>query len=410
MIPSWPERIRLASGSVRPYWLNFCLWLGIRKHIQINCHINVLGFFIRVSRPTSLHIDLAALQKNRQLASHYALDSRVICCVKANAYGHGMIEVARVLADQSDALAVASLEEARTLRNHQINIPILLLEGFFDSAELPDLFEQGLWSVVHNESQLIALEQFCADSYKDQRLDIWIKIDTGMHRLGFEPTKVADTYRRLKALSQVGAIRLMTHFACADELENPFTQQQLDCFNESASQYDADCSLANSAGILAWPKSHKDWIRPGFMLYGLSPFGQHHPTASELQPVMSFKTEVIDVKKVSAGEGMGYNHYWRAQRTSDIAVLAVGYGDGYPRNSKNGTPVLVNGQRAQSVGRVAMDMMMADVTDLEGVEVGSEVELWGKQLSVNEVAAHSGYSAYELLTRIPPRVQRQYQR
>lgn len=365
-----------------------------------------------MSRPTRIEIDLNALAHNRQQVSRYAPDSKVICCVKANAYGHGMVEVARALAPSTDALAVASIEEALLLSENGLALPILLLEGFFQAEELALISELGLWAAVHNDAQLQQLKRYSEfennNNPEKRPIDIWLKIDTGMHRLGFAPEKVKDVYTSLQSLEVVGNIRLMTHFACADELDNPFTENQLKTFAEASQGIETECSMANSAGILAWPDSHKDWVRPGYMLYGQSPFGQDHATSQELEPVMTFQTQVIDIKTVAAGEGIGYNHSWRTDRETDIAVLAAGYGDGYPRNTKNGAPVLIAGQIARTVGHVAMDMMMVDITGLNSIYVGSEAELWGKNLSVNEVAAYSGYSPYELLTRIPPRIERNY--
>lgn len=367
-----------------------------------------------MSRPTSIQIDLKALVHNCQQVSQYAPKSKLICCVKANAYGHGIEGVADVLAPISDALAVASIEEAMVLRDRGIRSPILLLEGFYEAEELALIKEQNLWTALHNHEQLIALEKFTEvknfDEAKatDTAIDVWVKIDTGMHRLGFQPEEVSQIYQRLRALDLVNNIRLMTHFACADEPENGFTRKQIDCFDALAADFSVEKSLANSAGIIHWPRSHADWVRPGFMLYGLSPFGPDYSLAHSLQPVMTFRTQVIAIKRVAAGEGIGYNHNWRAERETNIAVLAAGYGDGYPRNTKNGAPVLIEGQISRTVGRVAMDMMMVDVTGITGVQVGSEAELWGKNLSVNEVAAHSDYSPYELLTRIPARPSRDY--
>lgn len=366
-----------------------------------------------MSRPTKISIDLSALLHNQSVARACAKGAKMICCVKANAYGHGIEEIASRLALGADALAVASIEEAAALRKAGICIPILLLEGIFERSELELVSELDLWMVVHNEQQLDYLTVF-NDTFDTGRgstkapIDVWLKIDTGMHRLGVEPEKAAEFHRQLQLLDVVGEVRLMTHFACADELENPFTQIQLDRFTAVASLLDAECSLANSAALLAWPETHGHWVRPGYMLYGQSPFGQEHDCADELKPVMSFESQVIDLKNVAAGEGIGYNHSWRAQRDTKIAILALGYGDGYPRNSKNGAPVLIAGKRAKTVGHIAMDMMMVDVSELDSVQIGDPVELWGKHLSVNEVASYSGYSPYELLTRIPPRVRRTF--
>ena len=346
-----------------------------------------------------MSIDLAALATNLALVKARAPTSKVICCVKANAYGHGMVEVAGVLAAEADALAVASIDEARILREAGITAPILLLEGFFESSELVAVEALDLWSVVHNRNQLDALQQ----TRLQRPIDVWLKLDTGMHRLGFPTDEAASVFAELSNLEQVNKVRLMTHFACADELDNDFTALQIDRFNQAVQALGAERSLANSAAILGWPAARADWVRPGYMLYGLSPFGQQHQSAHQLTPVMTFESQIIEIKQVARGEGIGYNHAWRAQRETRIAVVAAGYGDGYPRNTKNGAPVLVQGQRAKTLGHIAMDMMMVDISAIPSATIGSPVELWGKQLSVNEVAAYSGYSPYELLTRMPSR-------
>ena len=359
-------------------------------------------------RPTTINIDLNALVQNQARVRQYAHHAKMICCVKANAYGHGIVEVAKALASNADALAVASIEEAIALRQNGLTLPVLLLEGFFAPEELTLISELDLWSVVYNRTQVQHLKHYSGCKEHKRPIDTWFKIDTGMHRLGFTQEDINSVYNDLKSISAVGNIRLMTHFACADELENSFTEYQIGQFNQIASYIKAECSMANSAAIIAWPNSHREWVRPGYMLYGLSPFGSNHCSAKGLEPVMSFQTKVIDIKKIATGEGVGYNQSWRATRTTDIAILAVGYGDGYPRNSKNGAPVLVAGQKAKTVGHVAMDMMTVDITNLHSVKIGTDVELWGKNLNVHDVAAYSGYSPYELLTRIPPRVQRKY--
>lgn len=327
----------------------------------------------------------------------------MVCCVKANAYGHGLNDIALKLAEKSDALAVASLEEGRQIREAGVEGPILLLEGLFQPSELMEVEELDLWLVVHNELQL----SWLCSSEPIAAIRLWVKVDTGMHRLGFTKTSAVEAYERLKASGWQDMV-LMTHFACAEELDSEFTDTQIENFAVVSKQIQARKSLANSAAVIAWPQTHEDWVRPGFMLYGLSPFGENHPSSRELDPVMTFTSEVIAVKELSCGESVGYNRCWIAERPSRIAIVAVGYGDGYPRNVENGTPIIVGGQRARVVGRVSMDLLSVDVTDLQNIEIGTSVELWGKQLSVNEVASFSGYSAYELLTRMPLRAKRVY--
>ena len=356
-----------------------------------------------MSRPSKILIDLKALINNQSVVRSYAPDSQIVCCVKANAYGHGLVEIALKLAEKSDALAVASLDEAKQLREAGVKGPILLLAGLFEPTELVEVEELNLWLVVHNELQL----NWLCESGPVDSTQLWIKVDTGMHRLGFFQTAVVEAYECLKASGWQDMV-LMTHFACAEEQDSDFTHKQIENFVEVSKQVQAKKSLANSAAIIGWPQSHEDWVRPGFMLYGLSPIGDGHPSAGQLEPVMTFASEVIALKDLTSGESVGYNRCWIAERPSRIAIVAAGYGDGYPRNVANGTPILVGGQRAQVVGRVSMDLLSVDVTGLKNIEIGTSVELWGKQLSVNEVAAFSGYSAYELLTRMPLRARRIY--
>jgi len=356
-----------------------------------------------MSRPTKISIDLTALTQNQSVVRDYAPNSKMVCCVKANAYGHGLVEAAEHLAAGADALAVASLGEAKKLRQAGMDLPILLLGGIFAAEELYEALELGLWLVVHNEPQ----RQWLCELSASPSTRLWIKVDSGMHRLGFSVDAAVEAYHQLDSAGWQEMI-LMTHFASAEELDTGFTDIQLEVFTQASSQLKVKQSLANSAAIIGWPESHGDWVRPGFMLYGVSPFGDDHPSAKKLKPVMTFESEVISVRDISAGESVGYNRYWIAEHPSRIAIVAAGYGDGYPRNVQNGTPVLVDNQRAKIVGRVSMDLLSVDVTGLSNIEIGSRVELWGKNLSVNEVAGFSGYSAYELLTRMPLRARREY--
>lgn len=362
----------------------------------------------KLTRPTTLSVDLKAIQSNAKYAKRCAPNAELLACVKADAYGHGMTEVAQALAIEVDAFGVASLDEALSLKTAGIDQGILLLEGCFDCEELKEAMVQGLWIVVHSHHQIEQLQQLEQSTQSEKQLNVWLKMDTGMHRLGFAPDEYADAYMSLNNLKVVGDVVHMTHFACAEELDNPLTESQIATFDRIAGELPGQGSLANSAGILSWQQAHRDWVRPGLMLYGVSPFAFGQDCAQHLSPAMSLTTQVIALQNVPAGQGVGYNQAWVASRDSRIAVAAIGYGDGYPRNTKNGAPVLVDGARAQLVGHVAMDMMIIDVTDFPQVEVGAKVELWGKNLSVAEVAEYSGYSSYELLTRVTPRARREY--
>lgn len=361
-----------------------------------------------MSRPTSAIIDLKALRENFYLAQQLAPNSKSMPMVKANAYGHGMIEVANALADSAPAFGVACIEEALALRKANIKQPILLLEGPHSADEIGIAEKHGFWLMLENHNQLQAL----LTAHLSNPISAWLKLDTGMHRLGFKPEDLQHIYKQLSDSANVADdIVLATHFACADDLESDFTDRQLQCFDSAINTLDfpAPTSLANSAAILGWPSIEDNWQRPGYMLYGASPFSKPQKNADQLQQVMHFQSAVISIRNISAGESVGYTANWTAQRNSIIATVAVGYGDGYPRHAPNGTPVLINGVRCPLVGRVSMDMITVDITDLNtDIKIGTDVTLWGPALSVTEVAMHCGTIGYELLTRMPARVPRIY--
>lgn len=320
--------------------------------------------------------------------------------VKANAYGHGLVASALCLAD-ADAFAVARLDEALALRSAGVRKPIVLLEGVFDGAQLQEAARHNLEIVVHEREQLALLENAPAG----HRFVVWLKIDTGMNRLGFRPQQLDAA---LQALGRLGErlfeLRLMTHFASADEHDSPLTAQQLSRFEELTHGRGLIRSLANSAGVFAWPAAHADWVRPGLALYGVSPFADQVGGALGLTAAMRLVSTVISVREVPAGESVGYGGTWRAMRDSRVAILAGGYGDGLPRSLPNGTPVLVRGERAALAGRVSMDMIAVDVTNIAGVVVGDPGLLWGPELPVEEIAAHAGTISYELLCGVSQRV------
>jgi alanine racemase len=354
-----------------------------------------------MSRPNQARLDLDALRHNVTVARALAPHSRIMAVVKANAYGHGAVTIATALESQVDALAVACLEEAVELRSAGVSAPVLLLEGVFEPRELVTAAELGLWLTIHNEQQLDWLESTALPA----PVHCWLKVDTGMNRLGIRPAQAPACFKRLQAQDKVaGEIVVYTHFACADKLQSEKTPQQLAAFE--ALPIDVPRSAANSAGLLAWPASHYDWVRPGYMLYGHSPLVDEHHNAASLQPVMTLASAIISLREVDTGEAVGYGGTWIAQRPSRIATVTIGYGDGYPRQAPNGTPVLVNGQRAALAGCVSMDMITVDVTDLENVQLGDEVILWGKGLPLSEVAQCAATIGYELTTRMPARTPR----
>lgn len=356
-----------------------------------------------MARPSQARLDLAALRHNCDVARQLAPRSRVMAVVKANGYGHGAVTVARALEERVDALAVACIEEAVALRDAGLSAPIMLLQGVHEARELAIASALGLWITIDNKQQLRWLEEARLPS----PLQCWLKIDTGMHRLGVESTQLDDFQRRLdSSINALDTVVLCTHFASADNLYSDQTKAQIQCFDRLCSGRPGLRSAANSAGLLGWPAAHYDWVRPGYMLYGNSPFPEPHPNTAELRPVMTLRSAVISVREVQPGDTVGYGASWVARRPSRIATITVGYGDGYPRLAANGTPVLINGQRAPLAGRVSMDMITVDVTDLADVEIGDEVVLWGPGLTAGEVAKHAGTIGYELTTRMPARTPR----
>jgi len=355
-----------------------------------------------MSRPLRAEIRLSALQHNLQQARNAAPSSKVIAVIKANAYGHGMQLVAHAL-NEADAFAVASIEEAINLREAGVHQSIILLEGFFDTDDLLLLQAYSLEPVIHSLHQLEMLEQ----TSLTYAFDVWLKIDTGMHRLGFSPMECKSVYERLKECDAVETIHAMTHFSSADDQESLTTPYQISLFKKTIEEagITSTVSLANSAGILGFPDSHADWIRPGIMLYGASPFVDTDIESLSLQPAMNLVSELISVRDVMRGESVGYGGEWICPETMPVGVIACGYGDGYPRHAAEGTPVLVNGQRVPLIGRVSMDMIAVDLRGCDA-KVGDRVLLWGDELPADEVAQHAETIAYELFCNIAPRVPR----
>lgn len=352
-----------------------------------------------MSRLIRAVIDTQALRSNLGTLRRAAGGARVMAVVKANAYGHGLVIVARALAE-ADAFGVARLEEAVTLRGAGITRPIVLLEGICDAADLEEAARHDLQLVVHEPGQIALLERYTGAA----RFVLWLKIDTGMNRLGFRTEDGAAAIARLDSLAAAREVRLMTHLARADETDSPMTGEQLARFAALAQGAARATSIANSAGILAWPDAHGEWVRPGIALYGVSPFAGKLGADLGLVPAMTLETRVIAVKQVKRGESVGYGGTWRAERDSVIAIAAAGYGDGVRRSLPNATPVLVNAKRAQLAGRVSMDMIAIDVSDVGAVESGARVVLWGPDLPVEEIAGHAGTIGYELVTGVGPRV------
>ena len=351
-------------------------------------------------RPAKAYLNLTALSHNLTVAKRLAPNSKVLAVIKANGYGHGISRVAQQLS-HADGFGVASIDEALILRQKGFLHRILLLEGLFSKAELPLIIQNHLDLVVHSHYQLEWLLEFKASF----GVNIWIKIDTGMHRLGFKPDEVNSVINRLEESPNTFHIHLMSHLASADEEHSAaliFTAQQITIFDQVSSGYNLPMSLLNSAGIQNFCNNSYDWIRPGIMLYGC---GQHIDSTLKLKAVMQLESKVIAIKKVNLGESVGYGNSWIARRNSVIAVIAIGYGDGYPRHAPPGTPVLIKGYRVSLVGRVSMDMITVDITDyIDEVDIGSTAVLWGDSLSVDEIAQWAGTISYELLCGITQRV------
>ncbi|MGG5288012.1 alanine racemase [Pseudomonas shirazensis] len=350
-------------------------------------------------RPARALIDLQALRHNYRLARELS-GAKALAVIKADAYGHGAVRCALALEAEADGFAVACIEEALELRAAGIKGPILLLEGFFEASELALISANDLWCVVHSLWQLEAIEQ----SAVAKPLKVWLKLDSGMHRVGLHPKDYQQAYQRLLASGKVARIVLMSHFARADELDAQATAQQLAVFEEARQGLSAECSLRNSPAVLGWPQVPSDWVRPGIMLYGATPFEVPQAEASRLQPVMTLQSRVISVRELPAGEPVGYGAKFISPRPTRVGVVAMGYADGYPRQAPTGTPVLVAGKRSQLIGRVSMDMLCIDLTDIPEATLGSPVELWGKQVLASDVAGHAGMIPYQLfcnLKRVP---------
>jgi alanine racemase len=349
----------------------------------------------------SATIDTGALRHNLRVVRQWAPQSRVMAVIKANAYGHGLVAVARAL-ESADAFAVARVDEGLTLRLAGIQTRTVLLEGVFDSGQLEAAAAAGFELVVHTPEQIDLLRTAPVGA----TFKIWLKLDTGMNRLGFKGRAFDAALAALSGLAVVQQpVNLFTHLASADAPEYPTTADQLARFAAATNSLPGERSIANSAGMLGFANAQADWVRPGLLLYGASPFPGAIGADYGLKPVMTLNSHVIAIKELDVGEHVGYGGAWIARRPTRLAIAAVGYGDGYPRSLASGSPVLVNGQRAPLAGRVSMDMIGIDVTDLARVPVlGNPVILWGEGLPVEEIAVWADTIPYELLCGISQRV------
>lgn len=363
-----------------------------------------------MARPLIADIDLDALRHNYRLACSLAPDSRAVAVLKADAYGHGAVACARALEGLAPAFAVACIEEAVTLREAGISTPIVLLEGIFEAAELDRVEALGLWMAVHSDWQVEAL----LARRPARPIPTWLKVDSGMHRLGFAPERAEAVWQRLAAAPEHACdLHLMSHFATADLAATDYFAGQMTRLATLAERLGASLCLANSPATLARPEAHGAWNRPGVMLYGSDPLERANEASRRLAPVMTLRSAIIAVRELPAGEPVGYGGRWVTPRPSRIGVVACGYGDGYDRHAVDGTPVLVEGKRTAVAGKVSMDMMTVDITDIPEADIGSEVVLWGRAaggevLGVDEVARHCDTISYTLLTGVLPRVPRRY--
>ncbi|VAX08978.1 Alanine racemase [hydrothermal vent metagenome] len=344
-------------------------------------------------------INFAALQHNLEQVRTLTPNSRVMAVIKANGYGHGILRVARAL-EAADALAVARVDEGVALRQAGIVTPVVVLEGGIDQDELALASANKLELVVHNVEQISLLRQSPVAP-----ITCWLKVDTGMHRLGVALDSAIGAYRELAACTAVvGQPRLMTHFANADNLGDPTIPRQWHAIQPLAAELAVEVSCANSGGILGWPETHADWVRPGLMLYGVSPFTGGRAVGSGLQPVMSLHSRLIAVNHYSKGDAIGYGGTWICPEDMAVGVVSIGYGDGYPRHAAAGTPVLINDKLVPLVGRVSMDMISVDLRDCPAAQVNDTVTLWGAGLPVEEIAETADTIPYQLLCGVTARV------
>lgn len=351
-------------------------------------------------RTATATIDLAALVSNFSTIKSLAPNSKVLAVLKANAYGHGLERIAKAL-PQADAFGVARIDEALALRAGGVVKPIVLLEGFFEAQDLAVLAVNNLQTIVHNEQQLNAI----CNAQLDRPLKVWLKIDTGMHRLGIDAQDFPRFYQRLSQNNNIQQpIILMSHFGCADDKHDAKTSSQMSLFEQTVAGTSNEWSIANSAAICNWPQSHYQWVRPGLLLYGVSPLVERDASIP-IKPVMTLQSSLIAIRKVAAGETIGYGGAWQSEQATQIGIIAIGYGDGYPRHAGNGTPVLLNGRRVPLVGRVSMDMITVDLGNNATDKLGDVATLWGKGLAVEEIARCATTIPYELLCNITRRVQ-----
>ena len=354
-----------------------------------------------MTRPSRVIIDIKALEHNFSRIKELVHNSKVMAIIKADAYGHGIVRVAKTLRD-ADAFGVACLEEAEQLRIASITTPIILLEGPYKPNDLSLIIKLNLQVVIHNEYQLELLEK----SKIDGPIKVWLKIDTGMHRLGFSVDKTEEMLRRLMLCRNINSTPiLMSHLATANEKNHALTYQQLDAFREISKIVNIEKTIANSAAVINFPDVHFDWVRPGLMLYGVSPLINSCGHDHGLKSVMTLESEIISIQYLSKGEPVGYGATWRCPENMPVGIIAAGYGDGFPRHAKSGTPILVNNIRCPLIGRASMDMLTIDLRNQSNAKIGDRVVLWGGSLPIEEIATYAETIPYELLCGVHKRLQ-----
>jgi len=348
-------------------------------------------------RPIQVHLNRSALENNLRVARRAAPSARIMAVIKADGYGHGLLRVAGALS-AADGFALLDIQDAVQLREDGYRQTILLLEGAFSADDMALIAQYDLTCVIHAAWQIAMLDGYPGR----EKLDVWLKVNSGMNRLGFSPQQATLALEQLRHHRAVRDITLMTHFANADEARG--IAEPLARFNNFTAPYRVARSLANSAALLRYPEAHGDWVRPGLMLYGASPFIDASAQQLGLQPAMTLRSRIIAVQELRAGDEIGYGALFRAEHAMRVGIVACGYADGYPRHAPTGTPLLVDGQRTQTLGRVSMDMLYADLSRLPQADVGSAVTLWGEGLPVEEVAYAAGTISYELMCALTARV------
>lgn len=349
-------------------------------------------------RAAKVTIDLAALKHNFKQVQKFSVNSNIMPVIKANAYGHGMLQVADTL-DEANGFAVAQLDEAIALREHGIKKPITVFQGFSNRAQLQLILQYDLRPAISQLWQIDLLESLSTEINSDAKINIWLKVNTGMGRLGVQADEVTSSWQRLQQVSVIQQLGLLMHFANADQPEKNSNKQQLNCFKQLSEKIVTQTSVSNSAAIVSRLCEQQDWVRPGIMLYGSSPIFNVTAQSLGLQAVMSVHAELIAINCLPKGHHVGYGDSWTCPEDMPIGIVNIGYGDGYPRLAPNGTPVMVNNQLTQLIGRVSMDSIAVDLRGINA-HCGDEVELWGKNISVDEVALKAGTISYELLCNV----------